>query len=163
MSRTLEIAFDGRLARHCLLRSNRAGVIPLRVRCHMESSAARFRWTGTPLRSQTLPRLCGSSGYESWPSEGAIPSASGNGSENQFKFFSRKSKYGVAQNIHHHRVRNSPGVRSMRAACQFEANLGRLRFVLLGSILAPIKRTKSGRLSELCLAESTDSLGRLQP
>jgi hypothetical protein len=43
--------------------------------------------------------------------------------------------------------------------CRIEANLGRLRFVQLGSILAPIKRTKLGRKSELCLAESIDSFG----
>ena len=36
---------------------------------------------------------------------------------------------------------------------RFEANLGRLRFVQLGSILAPIKRTKSGREVMLSLAE----------
>jgi hypothetical protein len=32
----------------------------------------------------------------------------------------------------------------------------------VGSILAPIKRTESGWLSELCLAESTDSFGRAE-
>ena len=49
--------------------------------------------------------------------------------------------------------------RTVSEPFRFEANLGRLRFVQLGSILAPIKRTKSGRFSELCLAESTDSPG----
>jgi hypothetical protein len=43
--------------------------------------------------------------------------------------------------------------------CRIEASLGRLRFLQLGSILAPIKRIKSGGFSELVLAESTDSLG----
>ena len=47
----------------------------------------------------------------------------------------------------------------LEAALDLEANLGRLRFLQLGSILAPIKRTKSDGFSELCLAESTDSLG----
>jgi len=46
---------------------------------------------------------------------------------------------------------------------EIEANLGRLRFSQLGSILAPIKRTKSKGFSELCLAESIDSSGRIQP
>jgi hypothetical protein len=46
---------------------------------------------------------------------------------------------------------------------EIEANLGRLRFSQLGSILAPIKRIKSGRFSELSLAMSTDSSGRSQP
>ena len=49
-----------------------------------------------------------------------------------------------------------------RCYVEIEANLGRLRFVQLGSILAPIKRTKSGWFSDLCLVESTDSLGRSQ-
>jgi len=47
--------------------------------------------------------------------------------------------------------------------CRFEANLGRLRFLQLGSVLAPIKTAKSGRELVLRLAESTDSSGRLQP
>jgi hypothetical protein len=42
---------------------------------------------------------------------------------------------------------------------EIEANLGRLRFSQLGSILAPIKCAKSGRFSWLSLAESTDSSG----
>ena len=37
-----------------------------------------------------------------------------------------------------------------------------LRFVPLGSILAPIKWTKSGRCPEPCLAESIDSFGSIQ-
>ena len=36
---------------------------------------------------------------------------------------------------------------------KIEANLGRLRFVQLGSILAPIKRAKSGSSSELSVVE----------
>jgi hypothetical protein len=39
-----------------------------------------------------------------------------------------------------------------------EANLGRRRFIL-GSILAPIRRTETGRILRLRLAESTDSFG----
>ena len=46
---------------------------------------------------------------------------------------------------------------------EIEANLGRLRFLRLGSILAPIKRSKLSRFSELSFVESTDSSGRSQP
>jgi hypothetical protein len=54
-------------------------------------------------------------------------------------------------------------VLSMSKACEIEANLDKLRFLQLGSILAPIKRPKSGRSSEVCFVESTDSSGRRQP
>jgi hypothetical protein len=42
---------------------------------------------------------------------------------------------------------------------EIEANLGRLRFSQLGSILAPINSSKSGRFPGLNLAESIDSSG----
>jgi hypothetical protein len=42
---------------------------------------------------------------------------------------------------------------------EIEANLGRLRFLRLGSILAPIKRPKVGGFLELSLVESADSPG----
>jgi hypothetical protein len=46
---------------------------------------------------------------------------------------------------------------------EIEANLGRLRFSQLGSILAPIKVLKVGGFLELSFAESIDSSGRSQP
>ncbi len=52
---------------------------------------------------------------------------------------------------------------NLKKLVEIEANLGRLRFLQLGSILAPIKRAKSGRFSELSFVESTDSSGRGQP
>jgi len=57
-------------------------------------------------------------------------------------------------------VKIEQGVLANQSRCRFEANLGRqIRATLLGSILAPIRRAKSGRKSKLCLAESTDSFG----
>jgi hypothetical protein len=48
-------------------------------------------------------------------------------------------------------------------AVSIEANLGRLTFSQLGSILAPIRRVKSSRKAKLCLAESIDSFGSSEP
>jgi hypothetical protein len=69
--------------------------------------------------------------------------------------------------LHHYRICPfiaifsgvSVQVMAMLTGVDLRQIFGRLRFVQLGSILAPIKRAKPSRFSELCLAESTDSFG----
>jgi hypothetical protein len=160
MSRTLEIAFGCWLATLSLaLQSHRCDLAPgCAVTWNHSRHSSDGRGSHLP---QTLPRLCG------------IAVMSHAHSRAQYHRPQEMDRTSVQILPPQKRIRcraeypspsrsQLPGSKeSMRAACRFEANLGRLRFVLLGSILAPIKRTKSGRLSELCLAESTDSLGRL--